>query len=86
MQNGPDFEASGAISSLLEISNPITEGVPQHHPAYFCSFVLSSANRLTTHAAFLSCQSLTHALSVASSYGGSGCNLAFSCTHFSPPC
>jgi hypothetical protein len=67
MQKGPDFEASGAISSLLKISNQITEGSPQYHPAHFCSFVLSSANRLTTQAAFLTCQSLTHALSVASS-------------------
>jgi hypothetical protein len=86
MQKGPAFEASGAISSLLDISDPITEGVPQHHRAHFCSFVLSSANRLTTHAAFLTCQSLTHSLLVASSYGGNGCNLAFSFTHVSPPC
>jgi hypothetical protein len=88
MQKGPAFEASGAISSLIDISDRITEGVGvlQYHRAHFCSFVLSSANRLTTHAAFLTCHSLTHSLLVASSYGGNGCNLAFSFTHVSPPC
>jgi hypothetical protein len=86
MQKGPAFEASGAISSLLMSAIRSPNDFHRITAAHFCSFVLSSANRLTTHAAFLICQSLTHSLLVASSYGGNACNLAFSFTHFSPPC